>query len=152
MTTAKCQRGFTLIELLSVIGIIAVVGASASPFISRFILQNNLETTTDKVIGSIRKAQNYAMDGKNNWSWGVCITGSNLRLFGGVSSPTCTTNDFTEDFIISGSVSVSGLNETVFSKLRGEPNPSNGLSSVSIQTSIGSNTISVNSAGGVDVN
>lgn len=139
------NSGITLIELLIVIGIVAIIGASASPFLSNFILRNNLETTTDKVVGTIRKAQNYAMDGKNNATWGVCLSGSNLRLFSG----TCALPTFSEDFEVSGSVTVTGFSETTFGKLRGEPS---GTLSITISTGIDSHTVKVNTAGGMTVN
>ena len=141
------QRGLTLIELLVTIAIIGILGAMASPFVGSFILRTNYETTADKVVSVIRKAQGYAMDGKNNTVWGVCISGSNIRLFSG----TCASPTFSEDFSIQSTVSVTGLTTTTFS-LRGEPSPSNGLVSVTVTTTIGTRTVSVNSAGGISEN
>lgn len=143
----RSQSGVSFIELLLVIAIIAILGASVTPFLSNFILRNNLETTTDKVIGSIRKAQNYSMDGKNDAVWGVCTTGSHLRLFRG----SCESLDFSEDFTVSGSVNVSGLEDPgiTFSKLRGEPSSS---LSVTISTNIDSNSVQVNTGGGMEIN
>lgn len=142
---AVSRKGISYIELLIVVGLMAIIGASVSPFLSNFILRNNLETTVDNLVGTIRKAQSYSMDGKNNAVWGVCLSGGNIRLYtGSCSSPTIS-----EDFSVSSSVSITGLSDTTFSRLRGEP--SNTLS-VTISTDIGSATISLNAAGGMEVN
>lgn len=139
------KGGITLIELLLVTAIIAIIGASVSPFLSNFILRNNLETTTDKIIGTIRKAQSYAMDGKDDATWGVCLSGGNLRLYSG----SCLSPTRSEDFSVPGRVTISGLNDTTFSKLRGEP--SNALS-ITIGTDIDSQTVTVNAVGGMTIN
>src|SRR3989344_724120 len=104
------QKGFTLIELLLVIAVIAILAASAGPSLTRLLITNNLEVGTDKVIGAIRKAQGYAMDGKNNTTWGVCMNGPDIRLFSG----SCASPTFSEDYDLTG-VSIMGLTETTFS-------------------------------------
>jgi prepilin-type N-terminal cleavage/methylation domain-containing protein len=139
------RQGLTLIELLLTIAIIGVLGAMASPFVSSFIGRTNYETTADKVVSVIRKAQGYAMDGKNGAVWGVCINGSNIRLFSG----TCASPTFSEDFPIQNTVTVSGLTTTTFS-LRGEPIPANGLASVVVTTTNGTRTVTVNAGGGIN--
>ena len=142
---AVSRKGISYIELLIVVGLMAIIGASVSPFLSNFILRNNLETTVDNLVGTIRKAQSYSMDGKNNAVWGVCLSGGNIRLYtGSCSSPTIS-----EDFSVSSSVSITGLSDTTFSRLRGEPS---NILGVTISTDIGSATISLNAAGGMEVN
>jgi len=141
------RQGVTLIELLVTIAIIGIIGAVASPFVSSFINRINYETTADKVVSVIRKAQGYAMDGKNGAVWGVCLTGSNLRLFSG----SCSSPTFSEDFSIQSTTTITGLTTTTFS-LRGEPNPSGGLTSVTVTSSVGSRTVSVNAGGGISLN
>jgi len=141
------MKGLTLIELLITIAIIGILGAIASPFVGSFIMRTNYETTADKVVSVIRKAQGYAMDGKNNAVWGVCMSGSNIRLFRG----TCASPLFSEDFIVPSTVIVSGLTETTFS-LRGEPTPINGLVGITVTTAVGTRTITVNAGGGISQN
>lgn len=139
------RKGVSYIELLVVIGLIAIIGASVSPFLSNFILRNNLETTTDNLVGTIRKAQAYSMDGKNDAAWGVCLAGGNIRLFTG----TCGSPTISEDYTVSSSVTITGLTTTTFSRLRGEPSSS---LSVAISTDIGSTIITLNAAGGMEIN
>ncbi|OGM74825.1 hypothetical protein A2191_02875 [Candidatus Woesebacteria bacterium RIFOXYA1_FULL_38_9] len=68
----KINAGITLIELLLVIAIVALLGAAATPFLSSFVLRTNFDATGQKVVSSIRKAQGYAMDGKQSQVWG-CV-------------------------------------------------------------------------------
>lgn len=144
-------HGFTLIELLLVIGIIAVVAVATTPFLSQLVLRINTETTVDKVIGTIRKAQGYAMDGKASGAvWGFCITteGSSqiIRLYSG----SCATPSFSEDFDVASPVTITdgGVSDITFSNTRGEP--SNTLT-LTIASSLESKTVTVNSAGGMEV-
>lgn len=64
MINSRLRPGLTLIEIIMVIAIIVILGAATTPFLSSFVLRNNTETSQDKVISSIRKAQNYAMNEK----------------------------------------------------------------------------------------
>lgn len=138
------DKGFTLIELLLVIAIIAIIGASTTPFLSRFVLQTNFDSTTDRFIGAIRKAQGYAMDGKDNQTWGICRSGSNIRTYSG----SCNSPVISEDVSIPTSVTISNFSDTTFNT-HGEP--SNSLS-VQISTTIESINIELNSAGGINTN
>lgn len=147
----KRLPSFTLIELLLVIALIGILVAATAPVGSSVLTRNNQNTTTDQVLGTIRKAQSYAMDKKLYEYWGVCTDASKIRLFGGDQFATCTSNSFQEDYTIPSVVSVTGMNETLFNG-RGEPIPSNGLSSISISSDLDSSTISVNSVGGINVN
>lgn len=139
------SKGFSLIEILMVVSIISIIGAASVPSLRRFMLGNDLEVGAQKVVGTIRKAQSYAQDGKNNETWGVCLLGINLRMFSG----SCTLPTFFEDFEIPRTVTISGLSETTFSKLRGEPS---NLLNISLSTDFGARTVQVNSAGGMEVN
>lgn len=138
------NKGITFIEIILVVAMILSLGASVPPFISTFIVRNGLRDATNKVLGTIRKAQNYAMTSKNGQTWGVCLSGNNIRLFSG----SCASPTISENFAKPSAVTITGLNETTFSQ-RGEPF---GTLSITVSTNLGSKTISVNSAGGIDVN
>ena len=139
----KYSPALSLIELLIVVAIFATLGATASPFISRFVLVNNFESTKTRIINSVRKAQNYSIDGKDGTLWGVCTTDNMFRLYTG----TCNSPAFSEDYDIPSSINVTSLSGSTFSE-RGEPTSA---FSVEITSNIGSSTISVNSAGGTNV-
>jgi type II secretory pathway pseudopilin PulG len=137
------KRGISFIEILLVIGIMAVLGAATTPFLSRFVLVSNVETTADTLSGTLKKAQNYAINNKANLTWGVCKTGNSLRLFGG----TCASPTIFEDYSIPSSVTLNGLNAPgiTFSKGRGEPASA---ISASVVTNLKTITVQVNLGGG----
>ena len=143
----KERYGFTLIELLLVVAIISILAVSAAPFLTRLIWTNNLEVASDKVVGAIRKAQSYAMNGKSNTSWGVCLSQGKLRLFAG----SCATPTYKEDYDLTG-VSITGLDETTFSGDAGKRGEPSGVLIITISGSLGVTHINLNPGGGLDIN
>lgn len=138
------NKGFTLIEILIVIAIVAILAAATTPFLSRFILVANFDSTSDRFIGSIRKAQAHAMDGRNNETWGICRLGNAVRVYSG----SCAGPTLSEDFSIPTTIAVSNFSDTTFNS-RSEPSQP---ISVVISTSIESISIEVNAAGGIQIN
>lgn len=144
MATSSIKSGFTLVELILVVAIIAIVAASGAPFLARFMVVNNLENAVDRTVGSLRKAQAYAMDNKNDAVWGVCVNSGRIRLFRG----TCTTPTHSEDFNLEG-VSISGFTEVTFTNERGEPSSA---VTITLTNQLGTRTITMNSTGGMNIN
>jgi prepilin-type N-terminal cleavage/methylation domain-containing protein len=142
------MKGITIIELLLVIAIFGILAASTTPFLSSFLIRNNWHVTVDRVASEIYKAQGYAMSGKvinGSDVWGVCITGSVFRMFNG----TCATPNYREDFTIPNQIMVSGITSVTFDGLRGGPSS---VSTITVNAGLGSNTVTINGAGMVDVN
>lgn len=109
------RRGFTLIEILVVIAIMSVLAAVSFPFYARFVTQNNVSSTANGLVGSLQKAQLYAMSGKNNSSWGVRYADSKIVLFQESS------NTVFDSYNVAGSIQVTGLNQVIFSRPTGLP-------------------------------
>jgi prepilin-type N-terminal cleavage/methylation domain-containing protein len=139
------QRGYTVIELLLVIAIILVLGVAATPFLSRFYLQTNLDTTEQILVSSIRKAQSYSMDGKDGLPWGVCLTGGAIRVF----ETSCASPTIKEDYTIPTTISISGLSTITFSSSRGEPSAT---ISATVSSQIGTHSVQINTAGALTIN
>lgn len=138
------NAGITLIELLLVVSLIAILGASSTPFLSNFLVRVNMNTTTDQVVSYLQKAQSYAIYNKVNETWGVCITGNNLRFFSG----SCAVPTYSEEYVIPSSISISNF-DTTFSKSRGEPSVE---TTINVSSDIDSQTIIINTAGGMNIN
>lgn len=144
LENSSMKKGFTLIELLIVIAIISIVAVSTTPFLSRFVLQTNYDSTVNKLASSLRKAQTYAMEGKNNTTWGVCLTGNMIRLYGG----TCASPTTSENFAVPSSITISNLTDVTFNR-RGEPNTT---LAVDVTSSIESQTVTLNAVGNLAYN
>lgn len=114
------KMGFTIIELLLVISIITIVGIMSVVFFSRFLTQNAVSNAQDQLIGEIRKAQLYAMMGKQNGNWGVRFGSNTITLFQGNSFAT-RTPAFDEKFSENANISISGFTEVIFTKITGLP-------------------------------
>lgn len=138
-------KGFTILELLIIIAMIAVLGAATVPFLSGFYLKTNLDTTKKMLVSSVRKAQNYAMDGKNGAVWGVCMSGTSLRVFQG----SCATPTVAEDYTVPANISLTGLTTTTFSSGRGEPSAT---FSATLSSGAESHTVLINAAGALTIN
>lgn len=152
------KRGFTLIELLLVIGIVWVFAGVSAPFLSTFLGSRWLATSTDKVVRTLRKAQNYALAGKENSVWGVHYETKLLVLFKG-SSYAARDPSFDEKFSLPRTVNIVnddiGWTDVYFHKLRGRPEPQMLMEddeiTITISTPQDQRTVTVNSEGTVDV-
>jgi len=136
----KTRCGFSLIELILVVAIVLTLGVLSSVFYSRFLNQNSVANVSDQFASQLRKAQTYAMAGKQNSSWGVKYTAGTITLFASSSGA------FDETFSVNGNIGVSGFSQVIFAKTTGIPDLT-----PTITISGGGNTkiVSVNSQGAV---
>ncbi len=141
------SRGITIIELLLVVAIISTLGILSVSFYARFLTQNEVGNTVDRLIGSFRKAQVYSMMGKQNSNWGVHYASNTITLYKGSSFGVDT--GFDEEFTVNSSVSVGGFTDLNFTKVTGIPGSGNPSTTPTITISGGNNskTITVNSQG-----
>ncbi len=126
--------GFTIIELLLVIAIIISIGTFSVVFFSRFLTQNAVANVQDQFLGEARKAQIYAMMGRQNGNWGVRFGSNTLTLFQGNSYATRNAA-FDETFRVNSNISIAGFTEVVFTKVTGLPSTTGTYSITSNDTS-----------------
>jgi Tfp pilus assembly protein FimT len=138
----KILRSFSFIELLLIISIISILLASASPFYSRFVNQNNVTNISDQIVSNIHKAQSYAIASKNNSDWGINYSAPSLTLY------RTSDNQVFDTFNVDSATTISGLTTLVFSKPTGLPSAT---PTITISASGNSRVITVNSQGVVDV-
>jgi len=143
----KVGFGFTLTEILLTVAIIAIIGAASAPYLSRFLAGGYLTTATAKVARTLRKAQTYSLNGKQDSVWGVHYEPKLLVLFKG-ESYTTRDSSFDEQFNIPQMVGVVGLVDIYFQKLRGKPSET---LSITISALNDQRTITVNSEGMIGV-
>lgn len=119
------NRGFTLIELILVVAIMLAVGVMGAGWYSRMIVQTEVDNTTDKIIQSLRKAQYYAtVSRKSNTSgWGVNYAVGVITMYqGGTFASRNASLD--ERYEVNSGVTVAGLGDINFGRLRGRPGSS----------------------------
>ena len=114
------SRGFTVIELLLVMAIFFIIAGFAPTFYGRFLSQDAVSETADRVAGALRNAQGYSLAGKGSLPWGVAVNSGTLVLFQGNSFATRNAA-LDRRVAVPSSVLVSGLNETIFARVSGVP-------------------------------
>src|SRR6266571_5703310 len=138
----KNGAGFTLLELIIVIAIVFTVGALSTSFYARFFTQNAVSNTTDQLVGELRKAQMYAMMGKQNSNWGVHFAPNTLTLYKGSSFGADP--NFNETFSVNSNISLNGFSDLNFSRMTGTPSAS---PTITISGANNSKSIIINSQG-----
>jgi prepilin-type N-terminal cleavage/methylation domain-containing protein len=114
------ERGFTLIELILVMGIVVIIGVVASRDLTQQIAQGYFTNTVERIVRTLRTAQNYSFSGKEDSSWGVHYEQGKIVLFKGTSYASRDAA-FDAETPIPVSVEISGWNDIYFDKLRGLP-------------------------------
>jgi prepilin-type N-terminal cleavage/methylation domain-containing protein len=138
------MRGFTLIELILVVVILLVITGVAAPFFSRFLLQNDTALISDQIAGQLRKAQIYSISGRFNYPWGLYKNGNDLILFAG-SNFSSANPRFSETFSLNPNITITGLNEIVFTRPNGIPST---ILTITVSSPVNSSkTITVNAQG-----
>ncbi len=139
------RQGFTLIEVILVVALFLIVASAVMPIGSNWYSLNNFDSAFNMTLSSLRKSQAYAIDRKSNSTWGVCLTGSTIRLFSG----TCGSPIISNDYILPADVTISGLSTVTFNSFRGEPSSAQSIT----LTGVGkTKTININLLGGFDIN
>ena len=120
-------KGFTLVELLMVVAVLGLLIMVSLPPAINFYKSRQFEVAQSGIVQTLRRAQLKAMSLEADSSFGVYITPSQYVLFKG-SSYTTRDSAFDEVFDLSDNLSVTGLSEIVFSKLRGIPSDTGNIS------------------------
>lgn len=139
------QAGFTLIELILVVTLILIIATISTFYNSQWYFQNSLDSTKNMLISSIRKAQSYSIVKKNGVTWGVCLIGQTIRMFGG----SCDSPLIKDDYNMPTNINIDGLDTITFSQFRGEPNS---FQNISLSSNNKTYNLIINSAGGISVN
>ena len=143
MRSKQYNAGFTFIELIFSVGLLFIIFGLTTGFYVRFFSQNAVENTQRQLVASLRKAQIYAMMGRQNSNWGVNISAQKITLFQGNAYASRNTI-FDEIYALNNNITVAGFTEVVFARVTGLP------SSTPLVTVSGVNeikTVTVNTQG-----
>ena len=141
------MKGITFVEIILVVALISILSLMGPVFYSRFLLQNEVANVTDQLVGSLRKAQIYAMESKQSSGWSVNYSSSahEITLYKGAAPYVAGALD--EKFKVNTSVSISGITDVSFAKATGLPTPGSGLTITISSSGNNSKTVTINSQG-----
>ena len=140
------SSGMTIIEMLLVVAIVIILAAVATPFYSRFFISNDVINVNNQLVGSLKKAQIYAITGKQNGNWGVNFSGGKITLFQGTSY-LLRNQALDETFSVNSGITINGLTSVIFTKKTGLPDLT---PTITIFAGTTTKTITVNSQGVVN--
>ena len=134
-----------MLELLLVIATAILVAALTIPVGIRFFQTQTLDETTAGILETLRRAQTQAMFQKNDSAFGVKFLSDSYVLFQGSSYEEIPSED--ESFSLPSGITTTGIDEVVFAKLTGIPNPSGTLT---ITSGNDSQALNINSQGKIE--
>lgn len=114
------MKAFTLIEVLLTVALLSIVVLVTSPFMGRFLFAQGLPIAVDELRGSLAKAREYSLLGKNGSQWGVFVSGQTITLFRGDSFASRDAS-FDETYDIPSQVTLVASDEVVFARVSGVP-------------------------------
>jgi len=114
------MNAFTLIEVLIIIFLISILGFFLFSVGLNFYKSQQLESQTQTILQTLRRAQLKAMSVELDSSFGVYLTDENFTLFKG-DSYAIRDSQYDEVFDLPEIINVSGLSEVVFLKFKGIP-------------------------------
>lgn len=114
------RKGFTLVEVLLVLSIIILLITLTIPLGIRFYSTRQLDVSENGIVQTLRRAQIKAMSMERDSAFGVYITSEEYVLFKG-DSYIARDISYDEIFDLPDNLSITGLSEIVFSKLKGTP-------------------------------
>lgn len=147
MKIFNLKNGFTLLEILLVIGVVVILAGISMPIYQSFQVKADLGASAQSLVQNLRQAWIFSKAMKNDSSWGIYLETGKIVLFKG-SSYASRDSSFDEETVISDSISLSGMNEIVFSKLSGLPQTTGSMTLTSSDNS--TSTIIINSQGMIE--
>ena len=137
------EKGITLLEVMLVIAIFVFLIGISSPLVIDFYKSRQFDTHFSNVVQALRRAQLNSMTGRLDSLFGVYLQPSSYTLFKGQSYSERDVA-FDEVFELPANISISGISEVVFSKIRGIPSETG---DVMISYERKSGTININEIG-----
>jgi len=120
LKNSRIYQGFTLIELLVVVGLMAIVASITIPISITFIDRNNVDVTMSALRSSLRTAQTYSVNMKEDDGWGVHVSSGLITIYKG-NNYSSRDPQFDQKTDVSTEVFISGISDVSFSKEAGIP-------------------------------
>jgi len=143
----KSGGGFTLIEILVVISLISIFAFFFVSVGLNFYKSQQLESQSQTILQTLRRAQLKAMSVELDSSFGVYLTNDSYVLFKG-SSYVARDPQYDEVFELPKIINVSGISEIVFSKFEGKPSV---IGNIILATNSQQKIININEIGRINL-
>lgn len=147
------RQGFTLIELLIVIGILSILLLIAIGSFNLFTSQVSLETTSSKIISTLRLAREQTLASEDESVYGVHFETSKYVLFKGATYSSSDPDN--KEYTLSGSeiyeINISGGDDAVFNRIRGTTANSGNVKVRLTSDTSRTQTVLINSSGQVSL-
>lgn len=141
------MKGFTLVEMLLSVAILTLLTGLSLPVYETFVRRNDLDITSQTVVGALRQAATNARGVNEDSVWGVRVQASGITLFKG-SSYAARDTAYDDTTVMPGSITPSGTSEVTFTKVSGAPNAAGSITLTSNTNT--TRTITINAEGSVD--
>lgn len=139
------DAGFSFIELIVIMAIVSILALASGVFYGRFYNRVAVQYTVNGIVDELRKAQIYAMQGRQYGNWGVHSGAAQITLFQG-GTYAGRNSAFDENFSLFPTATVSGFPDIIFSRMTGTPSA---LSTITVSSGSIQQTITINSLGRV---
>lgn len=113
------RKSFTLVEIILVVAIFGILIGLSLPFTLKFYQVQQLDSTFQSIVQTIRRAQFQAMANEFDSDFGFYFSADQYFLFRG---PSYIARTDEESFDLPKEITRAGLWEIVFKKLTGLPN------------------------------
>lgn len=140
------NRGFTLVELVLSLAIISIITLFSVPVFRSLLVATDLNTSTDILVHSVRRAQNLSRSTRLNERWGVKLNSNEIVIFAG-DAYVSRIVDYDEVYDVSNGINFTGDTEFVFQKLSGFLD---NTVNITVSNSFGSNDLEVSTLGTVE--
>lgn len=117
------KNGFTLLELLLSVALMSLLAGIAAPMYLSLQSENEMAIAVTTVEDVLRRGQVRAQAVDGDSPWGVEMVSSTITLFKG-NNFAGRDQSFDENYKLTATVKLSGLNDVVFNKFSGWTNAS----------------------------
>lgn len=150
----KPLKGFTLIEVIMVVTLLASTIGLVTAWTLTSLKRAELQSTTEVIVGILRKQQTSAMSSKGNLDHGIRLESDQYTIFAGPDYATSSANSrqtfsMPNQLTISNITLAGGGSDLIFNKASGET-AQDGTLSITHTSLSESMTISVNTLGLID--
>lgn len=84
----KNKSGFTLLELMLVMAILVIIALASRDIYNNFALDTSIDNNSKTIMFDLRSARDRAMNGQNDYNWGIHFVNSASDYYEIFSTPT----------------------------------------------------------------